>query len=205
MNSEVLRLKTLLGDHPHVQALKKGQIGSHRLVLDLADVKTAFPEFKRVVRAMEFDVAELALVTYLQARTHGVPLVLVPAVILASDAPHVFIVYNAERGQLGPNDILGRRVGIRASSVTTVMWVRGILQNDYGVDLGRVHWVTFEEPHVAGVTEPPNARRAPPGKTLLTMLLEGELDAAVVSREEVKDARLRPLIPEPEAAALAWR
>lgn len=205
MNSEVLRLKTLLGDHPQVAALKNGQLRSPRLALDLVDVRTAFPEFKRVVRDLEFDVAELALVTYLQAKAHGLPLVLVPAVIMASDTPHAFLVQNTERGHLGPDDLVGRRVGIRASSVTTVMWVRGILQNDYGVDLDRVNWVTFEEAHVAAVKELPNARRAPAGKKLMSMLLEGELDAAVLSRDEVRDARFRPLIPEPEAAAMAWR
>lgn len=201
---EVLTLHTLLGDHPHVTALKQGQVRSPRLVLDFADVKMAYPEFKRVVRDLEFDVAELALVTYLQAQAYGKPLVLVPAVIFASEAPHAFIVYNAERGHLSTQDIVGRRVGIRASSVTTVMWVRGILQNDYGVDLERVNWVSFEEPHVAEFKDPPNARRAPAGKKLMTMLLEGELDAAVVSRDDLKDSRVRPLIPDPEAAARSW-
>ena len=204
-NPEVLKLQTLLGDHPHVMALKNGQIRSSRLVLDFDDVKMAYPEFKRVVRDLEFDVAELALVTYLQAKAHGKPLVLVPAVIFASKAPHAFIVYNAARGRLSPKDIVGRRVGIRASSVTTVMWARGILQNDYGVDLERVTWVTFEDAHVAEFKDPPNAQRAPAGKKLITMLLEGEVDAAVVSRDDLKDSRLRPLIPDPEAAARSWR
>ena len=202
--SEVLTLQVLLGDHPHVMALKNGQIRSPRLDLKFADVKMAYREFKRVVRNLEFDVAELALVTYLQAKAHGKPLVLVPAVIFAADAPHTSIVYNGERGHLTPWDIIGRRVGIRATSVTTVMWVRGILQNDYGVDLDRVNWVTFDESHVAEFKDPPNTGRAPAGKTLMTVLLEGELDAAVVSRDDLKDSRLRPLIPDPEAAAREW-
>lgn len=202
--SAVLTLKTLLGDHPIVAAIKNGQVRSPRLVLDLADANMAHLQFKRVVRGLEFDVAELALVTYLQAKAYGKPLVLVPAVLFALDAPHAFIVYNAERGHLGPKDIVGRRVGIRASSVTTVMWVRGILQNDYGVDLDRIDWVTFEDPHVAEFKDPPNARRAPSGKNLVTMLLEGELAAAVVSRNDLKDPRMRPLIPDAEAAASAW-
>ena len=201
----MLTLKTLLGDHPHVTALKGGQVRSPRLVLDFAEVKLAFPEFKRVVRDLEFDVAELALVTYLQAKVHGIPLVLVPAVLFAMQAPHALVVHSPERsGLLGPQDIAGRRVGIRASSVTTVMWVCGILQNDYGVDLGRVDWVTFEDPHVAGVKDPPNARRAPAGKKLLNMLIDGELDAAVVRRDDLADPRIRSLIPDPEAAARAW-
>ena len=201
----MLTLKTLLGDHPHMTALKSGQIQSPRLVLDFAEVKIAFPEFKRVVRDLEFDVAELALVTYLQAKVHGIPLVLVPAVMFAMHAPHALIVHNPERsGLLGPRDIPGRRVGIRASSVTTVMWVCGILQNDYGVDLERVNWVTFEDPHVAEFKDPPNAQRAPAGKKLLTMLIDGELDAAVVRRDDLADPRIRSLIPDAEAAARAW-
>ena len=204
MTSGLLTLKTLLGDHPIVAAIKNGQVNSPRLVLDLPDIRTAHLHFKRVVRDLEFNVAELALVTYLQAKAHGKPLVLVPAVIYALDAPHAFIVYNAERGDLGPRDIAGRRVGIRASSVTTVMWVCGILQNDYGVDLDRVNWVTFEDPHVAEVRDPPNAQRAPAGKKLVTMLLDGELDAAVVGRDDLGDPRLRPLIPDAEAAARTW-
>ncbi len=201
----MLTLKTLLGDHRHVTALKSGQVRSPRLVLDFADVKIAYPEFKRVVRDLEFDVAELALVTYLQAKVHGIPLVLLPAVVFAMQAPHALIVHRAERSPLrGPKDIAGRRVGIRASSVTTVMWVCGILQNEYGVDLERVHWVTFEDPHVAGVKDPPNAQRAPAGKKLLNMLIDGELDAAVVRRDDLAEPRIRSLIPDPEAAARAW-
>ena len=62
---------------------------------------------------------------------------------------HPFIVYNAARGELRPGDLKGKRVGIRSYSVTTSMWLRGILANDYGVNIDSVRWVTFEEAHVA--------------------------------------------------------
>jgi 4,5-dihydroxyphthalate decarboxylase len=97
----------------------------------------------------------------------------------------------------------GRRVGVRAYTQTTGAWVRGILQDDYGVDFKRVRWVTFEDPHLAEYRDPDWVERAPAGKQLLQMLLDGELDAAIFG-SEMPDARLKPLIPEPEIAARQW-
>lgn len=198
-----LRLRTLLGDYPNTAALKSGRIGSPRLEFSFDDVRLPQNAFKAVVRG-EYDVAELAIVTYLQALAHGKPVVMVPAAVMAI-APHPCIAYNTMLGALRPADLPGCRVGIRAHSVTTVAWVRGILQNDYGVDPDLVRWVAFEDPHVPECEEPPNVTRALPGKTLLGMLRAGELDAGVVMASDMKDALLQPLIPEPEAAQARWR
>src|SRR5207244_6619180 len=73
---------TLLGDYPVTLALKKGEVKSSSVSLDFADVKTPSTAFKRVVRNLEFDCAELAIVTFLIAQTHGKPLVLLPAIAL---------------------------------------------------------------------------------------------------------------------------
>jgi 4,5-dihydroxyphthalate decarboxylase len=198
-----VRLRALLGDYPVTAALKKGEVRSADVALDFADVKVPNTAFKRVVRALEFDVAELAIVTFLMAKAYGKPLVLVPTVVMGR-FQHPFLVYNTERGPLAPGDLAGRRVGIRAYSVTTATWIRGILADDYGVDLDRVKWVTFEDAHVAEFRDPPAAERAAPGKDLLRMLLEGEIDAAIVGAVP-SDPRLKPLIPDPAAAAEAWR
>jgi 4,5-dihydroxyphthalate decarboxylase len=197
-----MRLHTLLGDYPVTKALKDGAIRSPDVSLDFADVKVPSSAFKRVVRDLEFDVAELALVTYLIAKAHGKPLVLLPVVVLGR-FQHPYLIYNAERGPLAPGDLTGRRVGIRSYSVTTVTWIKGILADDHGVDLDRITWVTFEEPHVAEFRDPPNVARAPDGKTMLDMLIAGEIDAAVVGGS-ITDPRLKPLIPDPAAAAQAW-
>jgi 4,5-dihydroxyphthalate decarboxylase len=149
-------------------------------------------------------VAELAIVTFLLAKAHGKPLVLVPAVVLGR-FQHPYLVYNRERGRLTPKDLTGRPVGIRSYSVTTVTWVRGILAEEYGVDLERITWVTFEEPHVAEFRDPPSVQRAGPGKDLLGMLLAGEIDAAILGGETPADPRVAPLIPDPAGAARAWR
>ena len=97
----VVTLKTLLGDYPNTLALKNGDVRSPNIDFDFADVKVPNTAFKDVVRHFKYDVAELAIVTYLQARAHGKPLVLLPAVVVGS-MPHPFLVYNAERGRISP-------------------------------------------------------------------------------------------------------
>jgi len=193
----------LLGDYPLTQALKKGEVKSSVVNLEFADVKTVSTAFKRVVRNLEFDCSELAIVTFLMAKASGKPLSLLPAVVMAR-FQHPHIVYNMERGPLSPADLAGRRVGTRSYTVTTSTWLRGILADDYGVDLSRVKWVTFEEPHVAEFRDPPSVERAPEGKELTAMLLAGEVDAAILPAVPT-DPRLKPLIPDPPAAAEAWR
>lgn len=202
-NSESLVLRALLGDYPNTLALKRGEIGSPSIRFDFADVRPPNLGFKDVVRHQKFDVAELAIVTYLQAKAYGKPLILLPAVVVGN-LPHPLFAYNAERGHLSPSDLHGRRVGIRAYSVTTATWIRGILQNDYGIDLDSIRWVTFEDAHVAEYQDPATAVRAPAGKQLLEMLFNGELDAAVVAGPDFKDPRLRPVIPNPTAATQEW-
>ena len=196
------KLRTLLGDHPVTRALKSGEIRSAELDFDFADVKVPNTAFKRVVRDLEFDVAELAIVTFLLARAHGKPLCLLPAVVSAR-FQHPFLVHDAVHGPLAPGDLAGRRIGLRSYSVTTAAWMRGVLADDYGVAPEQVDWVAFEEPHVAEYRDPPNVERAPPGKDMISMLLAGALDAAIVG-ERPSDPRLVPVIPDPTAAAQAW-
>ena len=196
-----MRLKTLLGDYPVTRALKEGRVRSKLLELDFADVKVPHTAFKRVVRDLEFDVAELSIVTFLMAKAHGKPLALLPAVMFGR-FQHPYLV--SVRG-LSPEELEGKRVAIRSSSVTTVAWLRGILADDHGVNLERVKWVTFEDAHVAEYRDPPGTERAAAGKTPLAMLLAGEVDAAVLADPLPKDARLKSVIPDPAAAAADWQ
>ncbi len=196
------KLLTMLGNYPITQALKSGAVRSDLVDFDFVEVKVANNQFKQVVREAKYDVAELAIATYLQAKAYGKPYVLLPAV-LVSRGQHHTIAYNAERGTLKPSDLNGKRVGLRAYTVTTATWVRGLLASDYGVDLDSIEWITFEDPHVAEYHDPPCVKRAPPGKELAQMLLDGEIDAAVVG-DKLPDPRFKHLIPEPETAARAW-
>ncbi|HUI97371.1 MAG TPA: phosphate ABC transporter substrate-binding protein [Xanthobacteraceae bacterium] len=201
-NTKTLALHTMLGNYPITQPLKSGAVRSDLVDFDFADVKVANNLFKSVVRDAKYDVAELAIVTYLQAKAFGKPYVLLPAV-LVSRGQHHTIAYTPERGALRPSELNGKRVGIRAYTVTTATWVRGILADDYGVDLSTVEWITFEDPHVAEYRDPSFVKRAGAGKELAQMLLDGEIDAAVVG-DKLPDPRLAHLIVEPEKAAHAW-
>jgi 4,5-dihydroxyphthalate decarboxylase len=200
--SSRVTLHTMLGNYANVAALKGAAVHSDLVDFDFAEVKIANNLFKQVVRDAKYDLAELAIVTYLQAREYGKPYVLLPAVVVSRGQHHT-VAYNAERGTLTPSDLHGKRIGVRAYTVTTGTWVRGILARDYGVDLDKVEWITFEDPHVAEYRDPDVIKRASPGKELVQMLLDGEIDAAVVG-DKLPDPRLKRLIPDADAAAQKW-
>jgi 4,5-dihydroxyphthalate decarboxylase len=199
-----LKLKTLLGDYANTQAIKSGRLAPKLFAFEFADVKVPNRAFKRVVRNLEFDVAELALVTFLQAKAYGKPLALMPAVVGAGRFQHHCLVYNAERPRVTVAQLQGKRIGIRAHAQTTVTWVRGVMADDYGVPLRDVQWVTFEEGHLAEFPDPPGFIRAPEGSTALEMLLAGELDAAIIGTDLPDDPRLKAVLPDPHEAAKAW-
>jgi 4,5-dihydroxyphthalate decarboxylase len=196
--SRRVTLRALLGDYPVTRQFKAQARG-----LEFADVPLPQTAFPRVVRELEFDVAELAIVTFLLARAHGVPLRLLP-VVLTARFQHACLVRDAEREPLAPAQLEGRRVGLRSYSVTTATWLRGILADDHGVNLQKVRWVSFEEPHVAQYRDPPGVERAAQGAAPLELLRAGELDAAILSPPPA-DPRLCPVIPDPAAAAQAWQ
>jgi 4,5-dihydroxyphthalate decarboxylase len=199
---EKTALYTLLGDYPNTMALKKGEVTSNLIDFGFADVKVSNTAFKPLVRQAKFDVGELAIVTYLQAKAYGKPYVLIPATVLGRGQHHT-IAYNPRRGPLGASDLMGKRVGVRAYTQTTGAWVRGFLSDDYGIDSAKIHWITFEDPHLAEFNDPAFVTRAPEGKTLVKMLLDGELDAAIVG-DKMPDERLAPLIPDADAVARKW-
>ena len=139
-----VRLRTLLADYPHTAALKRGDVTSDRVALDFADVTPVWTGFQSMVRRKAFDVSEMAIVTYLIAKSVGKSMVLLPAVMTAR-VQHAWAIYNGDMyAKLTPPELAGKRVGIRSFTTTTGAWLRGILANDYGVDLDSIDWVTFE-------------------------------------------------------------
>jgi 4,5-dihydroxyphthalate decarboxylase len=203
MADSIPTLRTLLGHYPGTDALHAGAIRSPLLRLDFADVKVPNRAFKQVVRELSFDVAELAIVTYLQARAYGKPLVMLPATVLGR-LQHPYLAYDPSRGRLTPADLAGRRVGVRSHSVTTVAWLRGILAQDYGVDVARIRWLALEDGHVAEFKDPPQVERAPEGSDLVTLLRAGDIDAAILAEPPAPDSGLATLIADPEPAGTAW-
>jgi len=194
-----MRLRTLLGDHACTAALKNGSLASDLASFDFVDYSPTNKGFKPMVREQAFDVSEMAIVTYLMAKSFGKPMVLLPDVVVAR-FQHAYALYNAKRGTLRPSDLNGKRVGIRSFTTTTGAWLRGILANDYGVDLNSIDWVTFEDAHVAEFKD--TTKRAGAGKQIVQMLIDGELDAAL--GEKVEHPDLKPLFADPGAEEKSW-
>jgi 4,5-dihydroxyphthalate decarboxylase len=194
-----MRLRALLGDHACTAALKNGLIRSDLVEFDFADYSPTHKGFKPMVREGAFDVSELAIVTYLMAKNFNKPMVLLPDVVMAR-FQHGYAFYNARHGSLEPADLNGKRVGIRSFTTTTGAWLRGILTNDYGVDLNSIDWVTFEDAHVAEFVD--HTKRAPVGKQIVQMLVDGELDA--ILGEKVEHPDLKPLFADVKAEEAHW-
>jgi 4,5-dihydroxyphthalate decarboxylase len=196
-------LRIALGDYPHTQAIKNKEITSSAVALDFADIKPVYKAFAEMVRKTAYDVSEMAIVTYLQAKSHGKPLVLMPCVMLGR-FQHGTLLYNSERGKLSMKELPGHRVGVRSYTQTTGTWLRGHLQNDYGVDITKVKWVNFEDAHVLEYRDPPFVERAADDKNLLKMVQDGELDAGIFGAELPADPRLKSIIPDPDAETARW-
>lgn len=198
-----LKLRTHLGDRVNTHAILAGEVTSPLVTLDICGPKGVAQGFKPLVREAAFEVSELSIMTYLQAKAYDKPLVLVPATILGR-FQHVFLAARADFGDAGPKALEGRRVGIRSYTVTTVTWARAILSRQYGVDLDKITWVAYEDSHLAEFRDPPGVERIDlAGRSLEQLLIDGEIDAAVLGRE-VSDPRLRPLFPDPKQAAQEW-
>ncbi len=197
-------LRAAIGTYPHTRALKSGEVKSDFLRLDFADVLPINRAFAPMVRESKFDVCEMAITTFLQAKAYGKPLVLLP-VVMAARFQEGALLCRADSEVRGPADLVGRRVGVRAYSQTTGMWLRGVLAEVYGLRPEQVHWVTFEDAHVPEYRDPPWVEHAAPGKEMLPMLRAGELDAVIVGNDVPDDPGLRTVVPDPRAAADNFR
>lgn len=196
-------LKTVLGNHPLTTPIKEGKLAAPGLDLELMPVKPVSRAFKGMVREQAYDICEMAIVTYLQARAYNKPVWLLPVVLLAR-YQHRCIVCNTQYLKLAPAQLAGRRVGVRAYSQTTGAWVRGILAEDYGVDSKSIRWLTYEDAHVAEYADPAGVVRAPEGTTPAKMLLAGEIDAAVLGNDLPDDPRMATIVADPEGDAHVW-
>ncbi len=195
------KLFSMIGEYPNTKALRSGAIKSDTVEFEFDDVKVPNTAFKPLVREAKYDCSEVAINTFLQAKYYNKPYILLPATIVGRGQIHN-LVYNTERGKLSPTDLHGKRVGVRAYTQTTGMWVRGMLAELYGMDVSKVNWVTFEDGHIAEYKDPPFVTRAPAGKQLMQMLLDGELDAAIIT--DRTDPRVKPLIPDAEEVNRKW-
>jgi 4,5-dihydroxyphthalate decarboxylase len=157
--------------------------------------------FDRMIKDREFDVSEMAIVTYLQAREYGVPLTAIPVFPLRA-FPQGTIAYNVNAGIQSPKDLEGKRIGVRAYAGTAGVWARGLLQSEYDVDPSKVAWIVNDFEHIAEYRFPSNVELIK-GANLGEMLTSGEI-AAAIGVMGVDSPDVKPLIPNARQAQADW-
>jgi 4,5-dihydroxyphthalate decarboxylase len=170
------RLKIAIADYGHTRSIKSGAVPIKGVEADFVPVVPIIGAFRRMVRDLEFDICEMAPTTYMIARALGAPFVALP-IFLMRRFHHGGFVVRPDAGIKVPKDLGGKKVGVRAYSVTTGVWTRGIFVNEYGLDSGRVTWVVDDEEHVTALKLPPNVIHAPEGNSLQSMMKSGEIQA----------------------------
>jgi 4,5-dihydroxyphthalate decarboxylase len=182
------------------RAVKDGTVRPDGYRLEFQDVPVLVQAFRRMVRANEFDVCEMAATTYLVAKAYGKPFTALP-IFLVRGFHHGAILRSTRHGIEHPKQLEGRAVGVnRGYTVTTGVWARSVLRDEYGVDLDRVTWVLSGDEHVAEYRPPANVVPVPAGRTIPEMLHGGELAAAIGIEAGPETA---PLIPDPTQAGIA--
>jgi 4,5-dihydroxyphthalate decarboxylase len=203
-----LPLTLACGEYDITRALVTGDVTPRGI--DLTVLTYPSPERHwRMSRGREFDVCELSMAETITLHDQGTfPLVAVPA-FPHRRFRHGYIFVNASAGIARPKDLEGRRVGLRTWTTTAGLWIRGILQDDHGVDLGSIDWVTQDEESVPlDLGGRYRLTRAPEGDAVTSMLERGDLDALIYPEpiESVQrgDPRIARLFPDPKAAEIEY-
>jgi 4,5-dihydroxyphthalate decarboxylase len=176
MLTKKVPLKIAIAEHPHTAAIRNGTIPIEGVEAEFVTVKPQIGAFRRMVRDVEFDVCELAPTTYIIARAYGAPFVGLP-IFVVRRFHHGGLLVRADAGIRTPKDLEGKQVGVRAYSVTTGVWTRQVLIDEFGLDSSKVTWVVDDEEHVTQLKLPANVIHAPAGSSLADMMAKGELAA----------------------------
>ena len=169
-------------DYDHTRALVDGRVTVAGVQLKFVNITPPSQIFLRMLNDEEFDASEMSLSNFMIALGKGdrrfVALPIFPSRVFR----HSYIWINTKAGISGPRDLRGRRVGIADYSMTALLFVRGLLQHEYGVKPEAIHWFRRRKEHVA-IAIPPNVRISDIGKdtTLDQMLEAGELDAVALT------------------------
>jgi 4,5-dihydroxyphthalate decarboxylase len=182
--AQKIKLTIAIGDNSHVAALKEGRIKPEGIDLEFVNVVPQIAAFRRMVRGHEFDICELAPTTYFIARALGAPFVALP-IFLMRHFHHNGILIREDAGIERPKDLEGKRMGVRAYSVTTGVWVRGLLQDEFGVDHSKITWVVDDEEHVRELVLPPNVVHTREGESLSEMMASGAIQAGLAGNAGV--------------------
>ncbi|MGH8159480.1 MAG: hypothetical protein ACREPQ_15265 [Rhodanobacter sp.] len=196
-------LRTVLANSPLSAPLRSAELTSPDVALDFVDVSPVHKAFAPMVRQQAYDLSELAIVTALQAIAYERRIVLLPAVVASRFQRGCIIAYGP-RGPLSPQELPGKRIGVRSYTQTTGMWVRAHLVEDYGLSTQNMRWLTHDPAHVEQYRDPPFVRHMAGDKSLPDMLRDGDIDAAIFGNDLPTGDEFVPVIEEAAARDRAW-
>ena len=176
MARPLVPLNIAVAEFPHTKAILSGRVPIEGVEPRFANVVPQVAAYRRMVRDVEFDVCELAATTYIIARAYGAPFVALPIFVMRA-FHHGGLLVRPDAGIKAPRDLEGKKVGVRAYSVTTGVWTRGILIEEYSLDITKVTWVVDDEEHVRELKLTPNVIHAPESTSLVEMMANGEISA----------------------------
>jgi 4,5-dihydroxyphthalate decarboxylase len=201
--SQPVPLQTVLKTTALTTPLKDGAIKSDQVVLDFTEINPIHKAFAPMVREAKFDISELAIVTALQAIAFKRPVVLLP-VVVASRFQRGCLVSYRPHGDIKPEQLRGKRIGVRSYTQTTGMWVRAHLVEDYGLTTPDIRWITHDLAHVEQYQDPRFVEHPAHDKGLLEMLHDGDIDAAIFGNDLPEGEDYVPVIADAKAKDLAW-
>lgn len=200
--SQVKEVSIVLDTYPHTRAVKDGSLANPDLKLNFTEYKPISRAFDDMLNNQPFDICEMALGTFLQGLDAGKPIKLLP-VVMGGEFHHGSLWYNPALGNMTPQDLKGKKVGVRAYTQTTGIWVRGVLSEQFGVSSADVTWVTTEAPHEAGYQCPSNVELAK-GADLAELVRSGELAAVIMGTKQGAPQGLLRLVPDVDHAIAQW-
>jgi 4,5-dihydroxyphthalate decarboxylase len=203
-----LQLTLACGDYEIVRPLKEGLVQPDGIELTILTAMDSTTRHWRFLRKNEFDLAEVSSSSYIISRDRDMPFRAIP-VFLHRRFRHGFIFINTTKGIRNPTDLIGRKVGVKSYQVTAVLWLRGILEHEYGVPHTSIEWfseldedIEFTPPKGLSLT------KIPDDKSIENMLAEGEIDALlhpdIIDPILATDPRVGRLFPDYKQEEIAY-
>ena len=190
-----IKLSFISGLNERVQPLMNGTVRPEGVEL-VSTYSDPSETFWRQLRFQEFEISEMSLSSYLIARSRGMDMIAIP-VFPARRFMHAQLSYHVDSGIKQPGDLLGKRIGVGEYQQTASLWTRGVLEHDFGVSQYKVHWYMerSEELSHGGATgftplKGISFQRIPTDKSLASMLVNHEIDAAAVHRAFQRDSNI---------------
>lgn len=169
------KFSIVLGKHGQVEDIRSGAVGVDGVELEFKNFERMPDAYRIMARTAEFDICELAPTTYLMAREAGAPITALP-LPMTRQFRHSGLQRLRNASIRTPKQLEGRSVALRAYTVTAPVWTRGILAEEYGVDLDKITWYKDDQEHVESYVPPSNVKTPPPGKSLADMMRSGEIE-----------------------------